>query len=102
DGFVVGPCNRLAHGAAVSIAEFKPGAPHSLFVHGACGLGKTHLLQAVANEIEGGTGPAARWAYLSGEEFTNEFLLALKNRQLELFRSRYRRLDVLLLDDVHF
>ncbi len=100
--FVVGSCNRMAHTAALVIADQKLAAPHSLFVHGGCGLGKTHLLQGIGNALAQGNGHAPNWAYLSGEEFTNEFLFALKHRQLDTFRNRYRRLDVLLLDDVHF
>lgn len=105
DAFVVGPCNRMAYHAALDLAEQRPGAASPLFLHGGCGLGKTHLLHAIANALEDRAaegGRAAKWAYVSGEEFTNEFLYALKSKQLEAFRQRYRTVDVLLLDDVHF
>ena len=101
DSFVVGQGNQLAYNAAVCVAEF-PGLQYNpLFIHGACGLGKTHLLQGLCRKfIE--NHPTKRWVYLTGEEFTNEFLGALKQNKVDAFRRRVRDLDLLVIDDVHF
>jgi len=101
DSFVVGQSNQLAYNAALTVAEF-PGAQYNpLFIHGACGLGKTHLLQGLCRKfIE--NHPTKRWIYLTGEEFTNEFLGALKANKVDAFRRRVRDLDLLVIDDVHF
>jgi len=99
--FVVGPGNQLAYNTATYVAEF-PGAQYNpLFIHGNCGLGKTHLLQGLCRRfIE--LHPTKRWMYLTGEEFTNEFLMALRNNKLDAFRRKMRDLDLLVIDDVHF
>ena len=99
--FVVGPSNQLAYNTSIYVAEF-PGAQYNpLFVHGNCGLGKTHLLQGLCRRfIE--LHPTKRWAYMTGEEFTNEFLAALRNNKLDAFRRKMRDLDLLVIDDVHF
>jgi chromosomal replication initiator protein len=99
--FVVGPSNHMAHNAAMYVAEF-PGVQYNpLFIHGNCGLGKTHLLQGICKKfIE--FHPTKRWIYLTGEEFTNEFLSALRNNKLDIFRRKMRDLDLLVIDDVHF
>ncbi len=101
ESYVVGPSNQLAYNAALYVAEF-PGAQYNpLFIHGSCGLGKTHLLQGLCKRfIE--HHPTKRWMYLTGEEFTNEFLLALRSNKLDAFRRRMRDLDLLVIDDVHF
>jgi chromosomal replication initiator protein len=101
DTFVVGASNQLAFNAAAYVAEF-PGVQYNpLFIHGNCGLGKTHLLQGLCKRfIE--HHPTKRWAYMTGEEFTNEFLTALRNNKLDAFRRRMRDLDLLVIDDVHF
>src|SRR5204863_9421175 len=101
ESFVIGASNQLAFNAAVYVAEF-PGAQYNpLFVHGSCGLGKTHLLQGLCRRfIE--NHPTKRWMYLTGEEFTNEFLGALRNNKLDTFRRKMRDLDLLVIDDVHF
>jgi len=103
EDFVVGPSNRLAYTAACAVAEGQQSAPRPLFIHGACGVGKTHLLQGVCDAAERrrGGGPV-RWRYVTGEQFTNEFIAALRSRGLEKFRARYRQLDLLAIDDVHF
>jgi chromosomal replication initiator protein len=72
-----------------------------LFIHGGYGLGKTHLLQGICNELRK-TRPAAKWLYLSAEDFANQFVLALKTRKLEAFRGRMRQMDLLAIDDIHF
>jgi len=98
---VVGPANELAVSVVRQIADRCPNPYSPVFVHGGCGLGKTHLLHALANELAD-EHPECRWAYLTGDEFTNAFVLALRSNQIEAFRQRYRRLDVLIIDDVHF
>jgi chromosomal replication initiator protein len=99
--FVVGPCNRMAHAAAVQVAE-RPGAAFNpLFVHGACGLGKTHLLLGIATAVKSDR-PDLELCYTSAEEFTNQFLAAMKAGRLDGFRREVRGMDVVILDDVHF
>ncbi|HEV2294804.1 MAG TPA: chromosomal replication initiator protein DnaA [Tepidisphaeraceae bacterium] len=101
DTYVVGPSNQLAYNAALYVAEF-PGAQYNpLFIHGNCGLGKTHLLQGLCKRFIDHH-PTKRWMYLTGEEFTNEFLSALRNNKLDAFRRKVRDLDLLVIDDVHF
>lgn len=101
DQFVVGANNRLAHSMALSIVEDPLADTTPLFVHSGCGLGKTHLLQGIANALSEKQ-PDIRWLYVSGEEFTNQFILALRERKLDAFRHRFREIDVLLLDDMQF
>ncbi len=99
--FIVGPTNQLVYNAAVYVAEFPGSQYNPLFIHGDCGLGKTHLLQGLCKKfIE--HHPTKRWLYLTGEEFTNEFLSALRNNKLDAFRRKMRDLDLLVIDDVHF
>jgi chromosomal replication initiator protein len=101
DTFVVGPSNHMAFNAALYVAEF-PGVQYNpLFIHGNCGLGKTHLLQGICKKFID-FHPTKRWIYLTGEEFTNEFLSALRNNKLDIFRRKMRDLDLLVIDDVHF
>ncbi|MGA2499325.1 MAG: chromosomal replication initiator protein DnaA [Tepidisphaeraceae bacterium] len=101
DTFVVGPGNQLAFNAAACVAEY-PGTQYNpLFLHGACGLGKTHLLQGICR-LFARHHPAKRWVYLTGEEFTNEFLVAMKTNKMDQFRRKMRDLDLLVIDDVHF
>jgi len=101
DTFVVGPCNRLAYSVALSVVENPAHDGGPVFFHSSCGLGKTHLLQGIANGLSSQR-PGTRWAYASGEEFTNQFLYALREQKLDAFRHRYRDVDVLLLDDMQF
>ncbi|APV43367.1 chromosomal replication initiator protein [Dehalogenimonas formicexedens] len=99
DTFIVGSANRLAHAAALSAAQ-RPGEGYNpLFIHGGSGLGKTHLLQAIGQAAER-AGKTVR--YVSGEQFTSEFVAALKDRRADEFREKYRAVDVLLVDDVQF
>jgi len=99
--FIVGPSNQLAYNTACYVAEFPGSQYNPLFIHGSCGLGKTHLLQSVCRKfIE--HHPTKRWMYLTGEEFTNEFLSALRGNKLDAFRRKMRDLDLLVIDDVHF
>jgi len=99
--FVIGQSNQLALNAALYVSEF-PGAQYNpLFIHGGCGLGKTHLLQGLCKKFIDHH-PTKRWMYMTGEEFTNEFLSALRVNKLDTFRRKMRDLDLLVIDDVHF
>jgi chromosomal replication initiator protein len=100
EDFVVGDCNRLAFTAAKSIAEQNGPRFNPLCIFGGCGLGKTHLLHGIANALEANSNIDC--LYVSGEEFTNHFVHAVKSNRTSAFRARYRSLDVLLIDDVHF
>ena len=102
DHFVVGPCNRLAHAACVAISESPGEAYNPLFIHGAVGLGKTHLLQAACQALLRRRGQGAQIAYLSCETFVNHFIHAVEQGKLHDFRYRYRHVDMLVIDDVQF
>ncbi len=100
--FVVGPSNQLAHAAAMAAAGGGGRRHNPLFICGGTGLGKTHLVHALAHRIRE-EHPAARIVYLSAERFVNEFVQALQDQRMNDFRARYReRCDVLLVDDIHF
>jgi chromosomal replication initiator protein len=101
DSFVVGRSNELAYNAARAIVTDKQSPFNPLFIHGGYGLGKTHLLQGICNELRSSR-PAAKWLYLSAEDFANQFVLALKTRKLDAFRHRMRQTDLLAIDDIHF
>jgi chromosomal replication initiator protein len=101
DEFVVGVSNRLAHAAAMSVIERPSTCYNPLFVHGGCGIGKTHLLQGICNGVSE-KHPHMHIRYVTGEEFTNDYVYAMKAREHDAFRQRYRTLDVLVIDDVHF
>lgn len=99
--FIVGPSNRLAHAAAQSVAE-KPGKVYNpFFLYGGPGLGKTHLLQAIAHHALA-KHPAIRVAYVSGEMFTSHYVTALREHRSEDFRQKYRSIDLWLVDDIQF
>lgn len=98
--FLTGKSNKLAHMAAVRLAE-ESGPVPALFIHGACGMGKSHLLHAVANRMLE-LRPNACVRYTTAESFTNEFVAAIKANKVDGFRRAYRRVDLLCLDDVHF
>jgi chromosomal replication initiator protein len=99
--FVIGDSNRLAHAAALSVAEMPAQAYNPLFIYGPPGLGKTHLLHSIANYVRAfGGGLSVR--YTTVEAFTNEFIHALGGGSIDAFKSRFRRADVLLVDDVQF
>ncbi|MDY6914433.1 MAG: chromosomal replication initiator protein DnaA [Planctomycetota bacterium] len=99
--FVVGQSNKLAYSGAMAVADGK--APFNpLFIHGSCGVGKTHLLQGICHAALQRRGAAIAWRYLTAEQFTNDFLTAMRQKKLPAFRSRYRKLQLLAIDDVHF
>jgi len=99
--FVVGSNNRLAHAAALSVAE-RPGHSYNpLFLYGGSGLGKTHLMHAIGHQVIA-RHPKKRVVYATSEKFTNEFINSIRTQKAEEFRERYRRIDVLLIDDIQF
>jgi chromosomal replication initiator protein len=99
--FIVGNSNRLAHAVSLAAAA-EPGTKYNpLFIYGGVGLGKTHLAQAIGNEIRR-QNPGTKVTYVSSETFTNEFIEAIRKRQMEPFKNRYRSSDVLLIDDIQF
>lgn len=101
DGFVVGKGNRLAFATAMALAR-NPGEACKLIVlHSACGLGKTHLLHGICNHVRE-FHPTLEWRYVSGEEFTNEYIYAVKGGHVDRFRARFREVDLLVVDDIHF
>ena len=101
DQFIIGKGNRLAHAAALAVAELPGQAYNPLFLHAPPGLGKTHLLQAIGNYITA-FGGSTQVRYSTVEAFTNHFLTALGSRRLDSFKHTYRNVDVLLIDDVQF
>lgn len=99
--FVVGPSNRFAFAAAQAVAESPAKAYNPLFIYGPVGLGKTHLMQAITQEVAR-KHPTLKCCYISSEKFTNELINAIRHRSTETFRQKYRTIDVLLIDDIHF
>lgn len=101
DDFVIGPGNRFAHAAALAVAESPARQYNPLFIYGPVGLGKTHLLQSIAYELKRRY-PGYKILYISSEKFTNQLITAIQTRSTQQFRAKYRSLDLLLIDDVHF
>jgi chromosomal replication initiator protein len=101
ENFVNGPCNRLPHAAAVAVADQPGRAYNPLFIHGGVGLGKTHLLQAICQKILD-RHDEARIMYLSCDSFINQFISGIRSGDTNQFRQRYRHLDALVVDDIHF
>ena len=101
DNFISGPNNRLAHAAAVAVANNPGQAYNPLFIHGGVGLGKTHLLQAISQQIMDHH-PDFEILYLSCDSFVNQFLDCVQSGQMSDFRNRYRDVDLLVIDDIHF
>ena len=100
DDFVVGPSNNFGHAAALAVAQSPARAYNPLFIYGGSGLGKTHLMQAIGHHVLKNTN--AKIAYLTTEAFTNDYIDCLQNKSLVQFRKKYRSMDLLLIDDIHF
>ena len=101
DRFVVGQNNEFAHAACMAVAASRDAIYNPLFIHGDSGLGKTHLMQAIGQKLMFAK-PSARVVYLTCEKFINEFIDTVRKGSLERFRRKYRRADILLIDDIQF
>jgi chromosomal replication initiator protein len=99
--FIVGSANRLAHAASLSVAERPGHAYNPLFLYGGVGLGKTHLMHAIGSQVIAKF-PRKRVVYATSEKFTNEFITSIQQGKIDDFRARYRRIDLLLIDDIQF
>src|SRR5438093_525082 len=99
--FIVGSANRLAHAASLSVAERPGHAYNPLFLYGGVGLGKTHLMHAIGSQVVAKF-PRKRVVYATSEKFTNEFITSIQQGKIDEFRDRYRRIDLLLIDDIQF
>ena len=101
DNFIVGSSNKFAHAACIAVADRPAQDYNPLFIYGPSGLGKTHLLYAVTNEIKL-KNPSANIIYIKGEDFTNQMIESLAKKSMSKFRDKYRTCDVLLIDDIQF
>ena len=101
ENFVVGPSNRFAHGAAIAVANSPGSIYNPLFIYGPPGVGKTHLLYAIANGIRR-QNPDAKIVYIKGDEFTNELIAAIQSGRQAEFKNKYRQADLMLVDDIQF
>jgi chromosomal replication initiator protein len=102
ENFVVGPSNRHAHAYSLAVADSPAKAYNPLFIYGGVGLGKTHLIQAICHQIRNKYGNEVKFAYIPSESFTNELINAIQRHSTPAFRQKYRNVDVLVIDDVHF
>ena len=102
ENFVVGPSNRHAHAYSLAVAESPAKTYNPLFIYGGVGLGKTHLIQAICHQIKSKATGNPKICYISSERFTNELIDAIQHRSTSAFRQKYRGLDVLVIDDIHF
>ncbi len=101
DSFVVGASNRFAHAASLAVAQSPAKAYNPLFIYGDVGLGKTHLMQAIGDFVMS-KNTKKKIVYISSEKFTNQFIDAVRNGKINQFRKKYRKTEVLLIDDIHF
>ncbi|MCM3588127.1 chromosomal replication initiator protein DnaA [Mesobacillus maritimus] len=101
DTFVIGSGNRFAHAASLAVAEAPAKAYNPLFIYGGVGLGKTHLMHAIGHYVQEHN-PSAKVVYLTSEKFTNEFINGIRDNKAVEFRNKYRKVDVLLIDDIQF
>jgi len=101
NNFVVGSSNKLAHAACTAVANHLANEYNPLFIYGASGLGKTHLLNAIMNEVQR-RDPNVVIIYVKGDEFTNQMIESIATKSTEKFRAKYRKADVLLIDDIQF
>jgi len=101
ENFVTGPCNRMAHAAALAVSDLPGRAYNPLFIHASVGLGKSHLMQAICHKILS-MRPGVSIMYVSCEDFVNQFIAGIERGQIEEFRYKFRYLDVLIIDDIHF
>ena len=102
ESFVIGSCNLFAHSAAKGVAENPAEMYNPLFLHSGVGLGKTHLMQAIGREMRSERRRRLKIMYLSTESFTSQLIMSIRNRSTSEFREKYRTVDVLLVDDIHF
>jgi chromosomal replication initiator protein len=101
DDFVIGSSNKMAHAAAMAVAESPAKAYNPLFIYGKAGMGKTHLMNAIGHCVAA-KNPGMKVVYITSEQFTNQLIQSIQSRSTDRFRARYRTVDVLLIDDVHF
>ncbi|MCK4564717.1 MAG: chromosomal replication initiator protein DnaA [Verrucomicrobia bacterium] len=101
NSYVVGASNQFAHAAAMAVANSPSRTYNPLFLYGGVGLGKTHLMQAIGNHMASKK-PRARICYITCESFTNEYIEALQNNSVSAFRKKYRKIDMLMIDDIQF
>ncbi|MCM8781335.1 MAG: chromosomal replication initiator protein DnaA [Candidatus Omnitrophica bacterium] len=102
ENFVVGPSNRHAHAYSLAVAESPGKVYNPLFIYGGVGLGKTHLIQAICHHIKNRVASNMKVCYLTSERFTNELIDAIQHHSTNNFRQKYRNVDVLVIDDIHF
>jgi len=102
ENFVVGGANRHAHAYSLAVANAPAKTYNPLFIYGGVGLGKTHLIQAICHQIKNSSSVGVKICYVSSEKFTNELIDAIVHRSTSAFRQKYRNLDVLVIDDIHF
>jgi chromosomal replication initiator protein len=102
ENFVVGPSNRHAHAYSLGVANSPAKAYNPLFIYGGVGLGKTHLIQAICHQIKNKSTVNQKICYMPSERFTNELIDAIQHHSTAAFRQKYRNMDVLVIDDIHF